>query len=136
VGSVLEKKRELDHQIERYKELNEQLENALEIITHNPNVVDGIQLASELGRLDIVSLILGVFGLVVGILGFGGFWMIRGAALEAARDEARKEINAKASEMFEQAVKLIDSGQQKSSLDVSQIDVEAIISKAEEVKED
>lgn len=136
MSSVLEKKRELDEQIRLTKGLNEQLERALEIITHNPNVVDGVQLASELGRLDIVSLILGLFALILGVVAFCGFWMIKGAAIEAAREAARLEINKKAPEMFYEAGKLSGEGNQQSMVNFSEVDIENIIGQATEVERD
>lgn len=136
MSSVFEKKRALDEQIELTKELNEQLEHALEIVTQNPNVIDGIQLASEMGRLDIVSLVLGLLTLILGLVALCGFWMIRGSALEAACEAARIEINQKAPEMFNEVWKLNGEGNQQPMSSVSDVKSKNIIAQATEVERD
>jgi hypothetical protein len=59
------------------------------IIAEAVNKADAIQLAAELGRLDIVSILLACFGILLAIFAVGGFWLIRGAAINAAKNEAR-----------------------------------------------
>lgn len=53
---------------------------------------DAIAYAGQIGRLDIISLVLGLLALTIGIGSIGGFWMIRSAAVRAAEKEARQEI--------------------------------------------
>ncbi|MEQ8283763.1 MAG: hypothetical protein RIC04_06615 [Parvibaculum sp.] len=60
---------------------------------------DAIAYAGQIGRLDIVSLVLGLVALAIGIGSIGGFWMIRSAAVRAAEEEARKEIRECAPEI-------------------------------------
>jgi len=38
-----------------------------------------------MGRLDLITIILGVFAIFIGIAAFSGFWMIRSAAMHAAQ---------------------------------------------------
>lgn len=136
MSSLLERKRELEKQIELTKELNTQLELALDIVTNNPNINDGIQLASELGRLDIVSLILGLFAVFLGLFAFCGFWMVRGAAMKSAEAEAKKVINLIAPRMFEEAEKLNGDTDTKTAINLPETQQEAIFEQATEVKED
>ena len=51
---------------------------------------DAIRLAMQLGRLDIVSLCLTVFGVSVGIVAIYGFLRIRDNAMEVAETTADK----------------------------------------------
>lgn len=136
MSSLLERKRELAEQIELAKELNKQLQIALDIAESNPNINDSIQLASEMGRLDIVSLVLGIFGLVIGIVAICGFWMIRGAAIGAAKAEAKKVVYDVAPEMFSQIEKLNGSFDKKAQVTLPETQQEEILGQATEVKED
>ena len=51
---------------------------------------DAIHLAAEVGRLDVVSLILALLAIILGFGAIAGFWMIRSAATKAAADMAKK----------------------------------------------
>ena len=50
---------------------------------------DAIHLAAEVGRLDIVSLILAGFGMLIAILAVAAFFEIRSKAKQIATEEAR-----------------------------------------------
>lgn len=52
--------------------------------------VDAIHLAAEVGRLDVISFILGALTIVLAIGALLGFWVIRGAAMSAAKEEAKR----------------------------------------------
>jgi len=56
--------------------------------------LDAIHIASQLGRLDIVSLILAMFGLLVGIAAIFGFIEVRSGARDAASEVAKAEAKA------------------------------------------
>lgn len=49
---------------------------------------DSISTASEMGRLDVVSISLTVLGVVIAIAALGSYSLIKGAAKEAAAEEA------------------------------------------------
>jgi len=53
---------------------------------------DAIKLASELGRLDVVSLSLTVLGVVLALAALSSFFMMRHAVIETAREEAEKSL--------------------------------------------
>lgn len=53
-------------------------------------VVDAITYAQQLGRLDVISLILSMFGILIGIFAIGWFGFIR----NEAKDIARNEVNS------------------------------------------
>lgn len=50
--------------------------------------VDAIHLAAEVGRLDIVSLVLALLAILLGFSALIGYWAIRSAAIAASREEA------------------------------------------------
>ena len=95
MSSLFELKQDLARQTQRTKELNaeleqalaqaqqvkEELEGALKMIGAEPHIVDGIQLAYEMGRLDLLSLALAVLALF-------GFWLVRREALAVAKESA------------------------------------------------
>ncbi|MAM69979.1 MAG: hypothetical protein CMP91_02375 [Gammaproteobacteria bacterium] len=53
---------------------------------------DAIQIAMELGRLDIVSLVLAFLGLIIAVLAIFGFLAIREKAALQAKDAAEKAV--------------------------------------------
>lgn len=55
-------------------------------------ISDGIAYANQIGRLDIIALILTLVTVILGFVAIGGFWLVRASAREAARDEARDII--------------------------------------------
>ena len=100
--SLFEQKQDLAAQTQRTKELNaeleqalaqaqqvkEELEEALRLIGADPHIADGIQLAYEMGRLDVLSFILAGFGLFLGIVALFGFWLIRRESRTVAKESA------------------------------------------------
>lgn len=52
---------------------------------------DAVATASEMGRLDLVALSLTVLGVVLAVAAFGSYFVIRSAAMDAARDEVRDQ---------------------------------------------
>ena len=72
------------------------------------NVVDEISYASQLGRLDTVSLLLAIFGLVLGFGAVAGFMHIKEAseqiAESAAGEEVKKWISETGGEKIEKAI--------------------------------
>jgi hypothetical protein len=57
-------------------------------LTHALQNPDSIQAALELGRLDFVTALLAVLSIILAIASIGGFWLVRGAATQAAREAA------------------------------------------------
>lgn len=55
-------------------------------------LVDPVNAAGQLGRLDLVSIGLTVLGAVIAVAATLGFWMVRREAVEAAESEARSEV--------------------------------------------
>lgn len=66
---------------------------------------DTLKVAVQLGRFDLVSMLLAIVTLLIGIFAVSGFWMIRGAAIKAAEEaalaEAKKQSEATAKETAE-----------------------------------
>jgi hypothetical protein len=57
--------------------------------------VDRIAAASELGKLDLVSISLTILGVIIGLAALGSFGLIKGAAKDAAADEAIEWLEKK-----------------------------------------
>ena len=55
-------------------------------------LVDPVNAAGQLGRLDLVAISLSIFGAVFAVIALAGFWMVRREAIAAAGEEARSEI--------------------------------------------
>ena len=53
---------------------------------------DAVYTASQMGRLDLLALSLTVLATVLALGAFGGFFLVRSAAMEAAADEAVKKL--------------------------------------------
>lgn len=53
---------------------------------------DSIQAALEMGRLDFMTALLAVLSIILAIGSIGGFWLVRGAATQAAREAAVMEM--------------------------------------------
>ena len=49
---------------------------------------DAISLAAQMGRLDVVSLIFAMFGIILALFAFGGFFSIRAHVEQVATKEA------------------------------------------------
>lgn len=53
---------------------------------------DAVYTASQMGRLDLLALSLTVLATVLALGAFGGFFLVRSAAMEAAADETSKKL--------------------------------------------
>jgi len=70
----------------------------IDAIRKNGSFVDSISMSAQLGRLDIISIILGGFGLLLGVGALAGFWMVRREAIAGARDVAPAAVSEYMSE--------------------------------------
>lgn len=52
---------------------------------------DAIKQAAQMGRLDLVSMSLAILGVGLALAAFGSYFIIRNAAMEAAREEAKEQ---------------------------------------------
>lgn len=52
---------------------------------------DAIKQAAQIGRLDLVSLSLAILGVGLALAAFGSYFIIRSAAMQAAREEAKEQ---------------------------------------------
>lgn len=64
---------------------------------------NSITSAAQMGRLDIVSIALTVLGVVIAVGAFASFSLIKGAAKDAASDEAEKWLQNNAGEIAKTA---------------------------------
>jgi hypothetical protein len=114
----------------------------LDEATKNP---DALKIAYDVGVLELLSLSLTLFAIVLAIAAVFGFWMIRGAALRAARDAAKAEVKeiatTLAKEWIEENAKsiLAQSAKAVSGSTTPTIEIDAqtqaeVIADAEEVK--
>jgi uncharacterized membrane protein YbaN (DUF454 family) len=53
-----------------------------------------------MGHLDLIAVSLTVLGVVLALLAFGGFFMVRNATVQAAQDEASERIEKRLPEMI------------------------------------
>lgn len=81
---LLDRFNELDRAIEDYQSV---MERALQ----KQQALDSVQTAAELGRLDVVTIILAVLSVVLAVGALIGFIEVRTKALQVARDSAREE---------------------------------------------
>lgn len=54
---------------------------------------DAVQVALEVGRLDMVTLLLGFWGLLLGFAALWGFWAVRSAAVRAAERTTPESVS-------------------------------------------
>lgn len=59
----------------------------------NPEYRDALRVASQLGRFDIISALLGTLGIMIGLGALVSFGYIRYRARQEALDEARQAVN-------------------------------------------
>lgn|GEM_PF-4316063 len=71
---------------------------------------DALDVAAQLGRFDLVSMILGIIALLIGIMAVSGFWMIRGAAVKAAEDAAVSASRSVADKQATTVAELVAQG--------------------------
>lgn len=53
---------------------------------------DIIGYADQLGRLDLISILLAYFGVLLAVVAFAGFWMFKREAITIAEREAKNEV--------------------------------------------
>ena len=63
----------------------------LKLKIYDDGYADAIEAAVQLGRLDIVSALLGMIGVLLGVLAIAGFGYIRIRSSQIAEQVARKE---------------------------------------------
>lgn len=71
---------------------------------------DALDVAAQLGRFDLVSMLLGIIALLIGIMAVSGFWMIRGAAVKAAEDAAVRVAEEVATAQAKRAAEAVAQG--------------------------
>ena len=87
--------------------------------------------------LTTIEVVLALFAIMLGIVAAFGFWAIRGAAVTAAKQEARLYLDEKAREMFEEASKTRQHQEKDEPNLPDTLDTDAIIESAtEEGKDD
>lgn len=86
-----------------YTLLNQQIPaNRISEAVANP---DALQIAYNVGVLELLSISLTFFAIMLGLAAFFGFWMIRGAAMKAAAKAATEESTAVAKRTAEDIAK-------------------------------
>lgn len=70
-------------------------ENCIKEIKNLENVLDEISYANQLGRLDIISLLLAIFGLILGFGAVVGFMGIKETSRITAQESATKWLDSK-----------------------------------------
>lgn len=78
------------HSLKNY--LPSEIKNFFSNYIQLENVVDSISYAQQLGRLDIISLIMGIFGIIIAVCAVLGFGFIRREAKEEAKEETKKQM--------------------------------------------
>lgn len=105
-----------------------------------------LHVAAQLGRFDLVSMLLAVVTLFLGIIALAGFWMIRGAAVRAAENAAREEIKTNASHYIKEMAETlgrdifseanaVQKGISKPHIDIGRDQEKLVIAGASEFKE-
>ncbi|WP_426235805.1 hypothetical protein [Pararhizobium sp. DWP1-1-3] len=98
---------------------------------------DALQVAYNVGVLELLSLGITILGIVLALSALGGFWMIRNAAIraagETAQDHVREWIEEKGRAFFAEATN-VQQGTSEPKFDVSQAEVAKAINEANEIK--
>ncbi|MCD7110573.1 hypothetical protein LRX75_16180 [Rhizobium sp. DKSPLA3] len=112
---------------------------------------DVLHIASQIGRFDMISMMLSCWGLFIGVAALGGFWTIRGAAVAAsegvakieatrvavtsAETAARVYMEQNAARLFGEVLKARDGPTvDEAAVSVSKADEESAIENAEEMR--
>ncbi|MNL47298.1 hypothetical protein D3C87_1700800 [compost metagenome] len=109
--------------------------------------LDVLNVASQIGRFDLISMFLGIVAVFIGIVAVLGFWTIRGAALKSASDAAREEMKAtgekhvkewieKHGRTFFEAAGSVQEGSAVPSIGIGDEKAAQITKNADEIKED
>lgn len=108
---------------------------------------DVLNVATQLGRFDLVSMFLAVVTLFLGVIALAGFWTIRGAALRAAEAAAREEVKNSAEKYVKQwmdaygrdslrAVEQVARGATEAEIEIGPLQERSVIENASELKEE
>ncbi len=103
------------HQVEAYKS-----KEVLQYIKDNKlnleNVVDSISYAGQLGRLDTVTLLLSIFGVLFGFAAIFGFLHIKESSEAIARDVARETVenHLRREDLNEEKKEIMSASKRKS----------------------
>ncbi len=87
------------------------------------DTLDAISYAQQVGRLDIISLILAGFGIIIAIAAVGWFGYIRSEAKQEARDEVRECAVKIISDWIENNPDVITRAIQDSSITKEQLKI-------------
>lgn len=83
--------------------------------------------------LAVLETVLAVLALVLALGAFAGFWLVRHAAIDASREEARKRVDEELPRLFEEYRRTEDGGPNRTEPMVpTDIDTDAILDAAEE----
>lgn len=74
------------------------------------SVVDSISYASQLGRLDTITLVLAIFGIVLGFAAIFGFLGIKESSENVAKNAAEKWLDDNGEQFLKNFVNKIDAG--------------------------
>lgn len=94
-----------------------------ELISSDNQGKDAIAVAAQIGRLDVVSLIFAMFGIILALFAFGGFFSIRTHAEHIATKEAREVAERVAAEKVDNLMTSINIKPIKAA-SASEIDTE------------
>ena len=83
--------------------------------------------------LSVIQVVLALFAIMIGVAAISGFWAIRGAAVAAAKNEARQYLDTKAADMFKEVsrTKQVNSHIEKPDIP-DHLDKDEVMSQAEE----
>lgn len=73
------------------------------------DAASAVEIASQTGRLDLLSAILAVLALLLGLLAFPVFFFVRRRAEEIAREEAKKTLDGALERIEKEAVSTLES---------------------------
>ncbi len=98
-----------------------------------PHDMDAITIS-----LTVIEIVLAIFAIMLGIVAIFGFWAVRGAAVAAAKREAKSYLDLKATEMFAEVAKTRQNQpNQKEAADIpSDLNQDEVLNKATEATSD
>ena len=87
--------------------------------------------------LSVIQIVLALFALLLGVAAVFGFWAIRGAAVAAAKREARIYLDEKAAQTFGEAEKTRQNSEKVDKANIPDyVDEEEILAQAQEEESD